>query len=82
MLDAAIRDRNDKAWNRAAAELAEAEFMLTIATSDVAEAQKELDVVNAEITTLNNTLTQQKKNLTASDTQDNRNAVDLTTGTI
>jgi head-tail adaptor len=38
MLDAAIRDRNDKAWNRAAAELAEAEFMLTIATADVAEA--------------------------------------------
>jgi head-tail adaptor len=62
MLDAAIRDRNDKAWNRASAELLEAEFMLTIATEDAAAAKSEVEVYDAQITVLENTLTQQRKN--------------------
>lgn len=59
MLDAAIRTRNDKAWNRAFANLAEAQYELDIATADVKVAQADVDVVNAEITTLEATLTQQ-----------------------
>ena len=78
MLDAAIRDRNDKAWNRAYAELAEAQYELDEVTKDVASAQKDLDAVNAEITTLEATLTQQRKNLATTESSDNRAAVNNT----
>lgn len=78
MLDAAIRDRNDKAWNRAYAELVEAQYELDVATADVAFAQTDLDAVNAEITTLEATLTQQKKNLATTESPANRAAVNNT----
>jgi hypothetical protein len=37
MLDAAVRDRNDKAWDRAYAEQQEAVYALEIATNELAD---------------------------------------------
>ena len=43
LLDAAIRERNDKAWNRAAAELADATWELEMATANTAHYKVTLD---------------------------------------